>query len=44
MYLKTPISGYIIHSKALQIQNEINDQWMSKIDIEHVDLNLMNYA
>ena len=44
MYLNTPISGYGIYSKILLRLNEIDDHWMSKIDIEQVDLNLMNYA
>ena len=44
MYLKTPISGYIIYSKGSPRLNEINDHWMSKIDIEQVGIYLMKHA
>ena len=44
MYLNTPISGYGIYSKVSQRLDEINYHWMSKIDLEQVELNLMKYA
>ena len=38
-YLKTPIAGYGAYSKLFPSLNRINGHWMSKIDLEQVDLN-----
>ena len=33
-----------LYSKVTPSMNEINDNWMSKIDLEQINLNLMKYA